>query len=170
MRPLIRKRNLDRCAHRACRRAPARPPAPARVPTIGPTFASLGVPEPVITVLAEAGITSPFPIQAATLPDSLAGRDILGRGQTGSGKTLAFSIPLTEALAGGRTAAGRPRGLVLVPTRELASQVCSVLEPLAEALGLSVVTIYGGVRTAGRSRRCASAPTSWSPAPAGSPT
>jgi superfamily II DNA/RNA helicase len=121
-----------------------RPPRPA-VPRIGPTFASLGVPEPVITVLAEAGITSPFPIQAATLPDALAGRDILGRGQTGSGKTLAFSIPLTEALAGGRTAAGRPRGLVLVPTRELASQVCSVLEPLAEALGLSVVTIYGGV-------------------------
>ena len=123
------------------RRHPRRP----AVPTIGPTFASLGVPEPVITVLAEAGITSPFPIQAATLPDALAGRDILGRGQTGSGKTLAFSIPLTEALAGGRTAAGRPRGLVLVPTRELASQVCSVLQPLAEALGLSVVTIYGGV-------------------------
>ena len=96
-------------------------------------------------MLAEAGITSPFPIQAATLPDALAGRDILGRGQTGSGKTLAFSIPLAEALAGGRTAAGRPRGLVLVPTRELASQVSSVLQPLAEALGLSVVTIYGGV-------------------------
>jgi superfamily II DNA/RNA helicase len=123
----------------------SRHPRRPAVPTIGPTFASLGVPEPVITVLAEAGITSPFPIQAATLPDALAGRDILGRGQTGSGKTLAFSIPLTEALAGGRTAAGRPRGLVLVPTRELASQVCSVLEPLAEALGLSVVTIYGGV-------------------------
>jgi len=114
-------------------------------PRIGPTFASLGVPAPLIAVLAQAGITGPFPIQAATLPDALAGRDILGRGQTGSGKTLAFSIPLTEALAGGRTAAGRPRGLVLVPTRELASQVCSVLEPLAEALGLSVVTIYGGV-------------------------
>jgi len=115
------------------------------VPTIGPTFASLGVPEPVITVLAEAGITTPFPIQAATLPDALAGRDILGRGQTGSGKTLAFSIPLAEALTGGRSAAGRPRGLVLVPTRELASQVSSVLQPLAEAMGLSVVTIYGGV-------------------------
>jgi superfamily II DNA/RNA helicase len=121
-----------------------RPGRPA-VPRIGPTFASLGVPEPVIAVLAKTGITSPFPIQAATLPDALAGRDILGRGQTGSGKTLAFSIPLAEALAGGRTAAGRPRGLVLVPTRELASQVSSVLQPLAEALGLSVVTIYGGV-------------------------
>ena len=126
----------------APRRRHPRHPA---IPTIGPTFASLGVPEPVITVLAEAGITSPFPIQAATLPDSLAGRDILGRGQTGSGKTLAFSIPLAEALAGGRTAAGRPRGLVLVPTRELASQVSAVLQPLAEAMGLSVVTIYGGV-------------------------
>ena len=126
----------------APRRGHPRRPA---VPTIGPTFASLGVPEPVITVLAEAGITTPFPIQAATLPDALAGRDILGRGQTGSGKTLAFSIPLAEALTGGRSAAGRPRGLVLVPTRELASQVSSVLQPLAEALGLSVVTIYGGV-------------------------
>jgi len=114
-------------------------------PRIGPTFASLGVPAPLIAVLAQAGITGPFPIQAATLPDALAGRDILGRGQTGSGKTLAFSIPLAEALAGGRTTAGRPRGLVLVPTRELASQVSSVLRPLAEAMGLSVVTIYGGV-------------------------
>ena len=113
-------------------------------PRIGPTFASLGVPAPVIAVLARAGITGPFPIQSATLPDSLAGRDILGRGQTGSGKTLAFSIPLVGALAGGRTTAGRPRGLVLVPTRELASQVSSVLRPLAEAMGLSVVTVYGG--------------------------
>ena len=114
-------------------------------PRIGPTFASLGVPAPLIAVLAQAGITGPFPIQAATLPDALAGRDILGRGQTGSGKTLAFGIPLVGALAGGRTTAGRPRGLVLVPTRELASQVSSVLWPLAEAMGLSVVTIYGGV-------------------------
>jgi superfamily II DNA/RNA helicase len=114
-------------------------------PRIGPTFADLGVPAPLIAVLAQAGITGPFPIQAATLPDSLAGRDVLGRGQTGSGKTLAFCIPLVEALAGGRTTAGRPRGLVLVPTRELASQVSSVLRPLAEAMGLSEVTIYGGV-------------------------
>ncbi|HEV8222165.1 MAG TPA: DEAD/DEAH box helicase [Streptosporangiaceae bacterium] len=121
-----------------------RPHQPA-VPRIGPTFASLGVPAPVIEVLARAGITGPFPIQSATLPDSLAGRDILGRGQTGSGKTLAFCIPLVEALADGHTMACRPRGLVLVPTRELASQVSSVLRPLAEAMGLSVVTIYGGI-------------------------
>ena len=110
----------------------------------GVTFTSLGVPPAVATVLADAGITSPFPIQAATLPDALAGRDVLGRGRTGSGKTLAFSIPLVAALAGGHTMACRPRGLVLVPTRELANQVQAVILPLAEAAGLSVVTIFGG--------------------------
>jgi superfamily II DNA/RNA helicase len=108
------------------------------------SFASLGVPAPVTGVLADAGITTPFPIQAATLPDALAGRDVLGRGRTGSGKTIAFSIPLVTALAGGHTMACRPRGLVLVPTRELASQVQAVLAPLAQALGLTVVTIFGG--------------------------
>lgn len=110
----------------------------------GVTFASLGVPTAVAAALADAGITSPFPIQAATLPDALAGRDILGRGRTGSGKTLAFSIPLVAALAGGHTMACRPRGLVLVPTRELANQVQAVLLPLAKAVGLSVVTVFGG--------------------------
>jgi superfamily II DNA/RNA helicase len=124
-------------ARRQRRREPA-------IPRIGPTFASLGVSAPIIAVLAQAGITDPFPIQAATLPDSLDGRDILGRGRTGSGKTLAFSIPLVAALADGYTMAGRPRGLVLVPTRELASQVHAVLSPLARAVGLSVATIYGG--------------------------
>jgi superfamily II DNA/RNA helicase len=99
---------------------------------------------PLIAVLSRAGITAPFPIQAAALPDALAGMDILGRGRTGSGKTLAFSIPLVTSLADGYTSACRPRGLVLVPTRELASQVQAVLEPLASALGLSVVTIFGG--------------------------
>ena len=108
------------------------------------SFASLGVPAPVTGVLADAGITTPFPIQAATLPDALAGRDVLGRGRTGSGKTIAFSIPLVTALAGGHTMACRPRGLVLVPTRELASQVQAVLAPLAQAVGLTVVTIFGG--------------------------
>jgi superfamily II DNA/RNA helicase len=98
-----------------------------------------------VAVLAEAGITTPFPIQAITLPDALAGLDILGRGQTGSGKTLSFSIPLAARLADGYTSACRPRGLVLVPTRELASQVQAVLAPLAQAVGLSVVAIYGGV-------------------------
>jgi superfamily II DNA/RNA helicase len=114
------------------------------IPRIGPTFASLGVPPTLITALAGAGITGPFPIQAATLPDALDGLDILGCGRTGSGKTLAFSIPLVATLAAGHTMACRPRGLVLVPTRELASQVHKVLAPLARAVDLSVITIYGG--------------------------
>jgi superfamily II DNA/RNA helicase len=108
------------------------------------SFASLGVPAPLVDALADAGITTTFHIQAATLPDALAGRDVLGRGRTGSGKTIAFGVPLIAALAGGHTMACRPRGLVLVPTRELASQVQSVLVPLARAVGLSVVTIFGG--------------------------
>jgi superfamily II DNA/RNA helicase len=95
-------------------------------------------------MLAGAGIMAPYPIQAATLPDALAGRDILGRGRTGSGKTLAFSIPLVAGLADGYTSAGRPPGLVLVPTRELASQVQTVLAPLARAMDLTVATIFGG--------------------------
>src|SRR5215472_1346645 len=110
----------------------------------GPTFTSLGVPAPLAAALAAAGIDAPFPIQAAVLPDALAGADILGRGRTGSGKTLAFGIPLVARLAGGHTSAGRPRGLVLVPTRELASQVQDVLRPLARAAGLSTTAIFGG--------------------------
>jgi superfamily II DNA/RNA helicase len=98
-----------------------------------------------VAVLEAEGITTPFPIQTATLPDALSGRDILGRGQTGSGKTLGFCIPLAARLADGYTSACRPRGLVLVPTRELASQVRAVLAPLAESVGLTVTTIYGGV-------------------------
>jgi superfamily II DNA/RNA helicase len=109
------------------------------------TFASLGVPASLVAVLDDDGITTPFPIQEATLPDALAGRDILGRAQTGSGKTLGFALPLVARLAGGRTAAGRPRGLVLVPTRELANQVNEVLRPLTKAMRLWVTTIYGGV-------------------------
>ena len=108
------------------------------------TFASLGVPAPLAAALAAAGIDAPFPIQAAVLPDALAGADILGRGRTGSGKTLGFCIPLVARLAGGHTSAGRPRGLVLVPTRELASQVQTVLRPLTRAASLSVATIFGG--------------------------
>ena len=110
----------------------------------GRTFASLGVPAPLAATLTAAGIDAPFPIQAAVLPDALAGADILGRGRTGSGKTLAFGIPLAARLAGEHTSAGRPRGLVLVPTRELASQVQDVLRPLAKAAGLRVATIFGG--------------------------
>jgi superfamily II DNA/RNA helicase len=109
------------------------------------SFAAAGVPAPLVAALAATGITTPFPIQAATLPDAMAGRDILGRGQTGSGKTLGFCIPLAAGLAEGYTSSCRPRGLVLVPTRELASQVRAVLAPLAESVGLSVATIYGGV-------------------------
>lgn len=113
-------------------------------PAAGVTFASLGVPAPLVAVLAATGITVPFPIQVATLPDALAGRDILGRAQTGSGKTLGFSLPMVARLADGYTMACRPRGLVLVPTRELATQVHGVLAPLARAAGLSVATVFGG--------------------------
>jgi superfamily II DNA/RNA helicase len=113
--------------------------------TADPTFAGLGVPAPLVEVLDEQGITAPFPVQAAALPDGLAGRDILGRAQTGSGKTLGFSLPLVSRLAGGSTLSARPRGLVLVPTRELAAQVTEVLKPLARVMGLRVTTIYGGV-------------------------
>jgi superfamily II DNA/RNA helicase len=118
-----------------------RPPTPRGARS----FAAAGVPAQLVAALAAAGITAPLPIQAATLPDALAGRDILGRGQTGSGKTLCFCIPLAARLADGHTSACRPRGLVLVPTRELASQVHAVLAPLAGSVGLSVATIYGGV-------------------------
>jgi superfamily II DNA/RNA helicase len=121
--------------------------APAASPT-GPravSFAAAGVPAPLVAALAAGGITTLFPIQAATLPDALSGRDILGRGQTGSGKTLGFCVPLAARLVDGYTSACRPRGLVLVPTRELASQVHAVLAPLAASVGLSVATIYGGV-------------------------
>ena len=113
-------------------------------PVSTPTFASLGVPASLVAVLAKSGITVPFPIQAATLPDAMAGRDILGRAQTGSGKTLGFSLPLVARLSDGYTMACRPRGLILVPTRELAAQVQGVLTPLAHAAGLKVAAIFGG--------------------------
>lgn len=109
------------------------------------TFADLGVPASLVRTLAESGITEPFPIQSATLPDALAGRDVLGRGKTGSGKTLAFSLPLAAALVGGQRTPNRPSGLVLAPTRELATQITATLEPLASACGLRVTTIFGGV-------------------------
>jgi superfamily II DNA/RNA helicase len=108
-------------------------------------FASLGVPNPLVRALREAGITTPFPIQAATIPDALAGRDVLGRGQTGSGKTLAFGLPLLARIAaGGRARPRQPKGLVLVPTRELAMQVNDVLTPLARTLKLFTKTAFGG--------------------------
>jgi len=114
--------------------------------TLTTSFSDLGVPRTLVATLGDNGITAPFPIQVDTLPDTLAGRDVLGRGRTGSGKTLAFSIPLTARLAGGSSrAAGRPRGLVLAPTRELATQIAATVEPLAHTTGLRVTTIFGGV-------------------------
>ncbi|WP_207454296.1 DEAD/DEAH box helicase [Herbiconiux sp. SYSU D00978] len=113
------------------------------------TFADLGVPAPLVAALAADGKTEAFPIQQDTLADTLSGRDVLGRGKTGSGKTLAFTIPLAAriggALGGGSRRAGRPLGLVLAPTRELATQISAVLAPLAEAYGLKHTTIFGGV-------------------------
>ncbi|NKX55256.1 DEAD/DEAH box helicase [Arthrobacter mobilis] len=113
------------------------------------SFAELGVSKPLVASLAAAGITDPFPIQSETLPDTLAGRDVLGRGRTGSGKTLAFSLPLVSRLAqreaARRRRPGRPLGLVLAPTRELATQINAVIEPLAGALGLNTTVVYGGV-------------------------
>lgn len=108
-------------------------------------FAELGVPSPLVAALAQRGITAPFPIQAATLGDSLAGRDVIGRGRTGSGKTVAFALPTVVAVAGHRRTPRKPHGLVLVPTRELAAQVAETLVPLATALGLRVTVIHGGV-------------------------
>ncbi len=111
------------------------------------TFHSFDIPAALAATLAGNGITTPTPIQQRTLPDALAGRDVLGRGQTGSGKTLAFGVPLVTRLAAVRrqAASGRPRGLILVPTRELATQVQAALAPIAGALGLRSVTIFGGV-------------------------
>ncbi len=125
---------------------PAIAPAhtPAGTPT-APTFAQLGVPASLVHALDAQGITEPFPIQAATLPDALNGRDVLGRGRTGSGKTLAFALPMVAALIGARAKANRPRALVLAPTRELANQIAATVHTLAEPVGLRVMTIYGGV-------------------------
>ncbi|MDP9182100.1 MAG: DEAD/DEAH box helicase [Actinomycetota bacterium] len=110
-----------------------------------PTFSALGVPTPLCAVLDQQGIATPFPIQAATLPDTLAGKDVLGRGRTGSGKTLAFSLPLVARLTGGRRTPRQARSLVLVPTRELANQVLAVVTPFAKAQGLTTAVMFGGV-------------------------
>ncbi|UXA04905.1 DEAD/DEAH box helicase [Mycobacterium sp. SMC-2] len=109
------------------------------------TFAHLGVSQPLVDALAKGGVHRPFPIQIETLPDTLAGRDVLGRGKTGSGKTLAFSIPLVSRLDAGDRRPGKPTGLVLAPTRELATQIAATIEPLAAVRGLRVTTIFGGV-------------------------
>jgi len=111
------------------------------------TFASLGVPESLTSILAASDITTPTPIQAATLPDSLAGRDVLGRGRTGSGKTYAFLLPLLTRLAASKTSrqSRKPRALIVAPTRELVSQIEAAMTPLARPLGIKSMTIFGGV-------------------------
>ncbi|MFF0416044.1 DEAD/DEAH box helicase [Kitasatospora sp. NPDC004745] len=117
--------------------------AEAAEPTI--TFGDLGLHDDVVRALAKRGVTTPFPIQAATIPDALAGKDVLGRGRTGSGKTLSFGLPLLTRLADGeRTRAKHPRGLILVPTRELAMQVADALEPFGSVLGLRLKVVCGG--------------------------
>ncbi|MFI5530436.1 DEAD/DEAH box helicase [Kitasatospora sp. NPDC051853] len=116
---------------------PARPPAA--------TFAELEMPKGLLSALGQQGVTEPFPIQSATLPDSLAGRDVLGRGRTGSGKTLAFGLSLLARTAGKRASARSPLALVLVPTRELAQQVTDALTPYATAVNLRIATVVGGM-------------------------
>ena len=126
--------------------APSTPSVPAAATDTGATcFADLGVPAMLVADLARQGITAPFPIQIATLPDTLAGLDVLGRGQTGSGKTLAFSLPLVARLAGGNRRPRQARALVLVPTRELANQVLAVVRPLAQTASLTSTVVFGGV-------------------------
>ncbi|MFD9811654.1 DEAD/DEAH box helicase [Streptomyces sp. NPDC059080] len=116
---------------------PALPPAE--------TFAELDMPSELLTSLTAQGVTAPFPIQAATLPNSLAGRDVLGRGRTGSGKTLAFGLALLARTAGRRAEPRQPLALVLVPTRELAQQVTDALTPYARSLTLRLATVVGGM-------------------------
>ncbi|RLP96384.1 DEAD/DEAH box helicase [Micromonospora sp. CV4] len=133
--------------------APAAADAALETPDAAPAevaehvdFAALGLPEPLVRALARQGITTPFEIQRATVPDALAGRDVLGRGQTGSGKTLAFGLPLLARVAAGQPARPmRPRALVLVPTRELAMQVNDALLPLGKAINVFLKTAVGGV-------------------------
>ncbi|GHA52339.1 RNA helicase [Streptomyces tauricus] len=120
---------------------PEIPETPA-VPEI--TFTDLGLPEGVVRKLSQNGVTSPFPIQAATIPDALAGKDILGRGRTGSGKTLSFGLPLLTQLSGGHTEKKKPRGIILTPTRELAMQVADALQPYGDVLGLKMKVVCGG--------------------------
>ncbi|MFJ2909546.1 DEAD/DEAH box helicase [Streptomyces sp. NPDC087228] len=108
------------------------------------TFADLGLPEGIVRKLAQNGVTAPFPIQAATIPDALAGKDILGRGRTGSGKTLSFGLPTLATLAGGHTEKKKPRAVILTPTRELAMQVADALQPYGDVLGLKMKVVCGG--------------------------
>jgi len=120
-------------------------PGPAQAPEhlgTDTTFAKLGVDDDLLDVLTADGITSPFPIQALCIPDAMSGRDVTGKAKTGSGKTLAFGLPIVQKID--KAQRGRPRALVLVPTRELANQVAEDLRPLIRARGLSLVAVYGG--------------------------
>ena len=125
---------------------PETAPAPetAEAEAAGVPFAELELPKELLGVLGEAGVRTAFPIQAATIPDALAGRDVLGRGRTGSGKTLAFGLPTLARLEGLRARPHKPLALVLVPTRELAMQVEDALRPYARSLRLRIRSVYGG--------------------------
>lgn len=114
-------------------------------PELSTSFAELGLPDAIVKSLASQGVREPFPIQAATIPDVLAGRDVLGRGPTGSGKTFAFGLPMLATLTGAASRPGHPRGLVLAPTRELAAQISDRLADPAAAIGLRVLEVVGGV-------------------------
>ena len=118
--------------------------APAPLSDPRPTSVFDTLPAELVAALAAQGITVPTPVQAAVLPDALAGRDILGRAQTGSGKTLAFGLPVLARLAGRKSRPGHPRAVIVLPTRELATQVARALQPLAHALRLKLTTVYGG--------------------------
>ncbi len=124
--------------------APATAESPEAAEAPEPTFSDLGLPEGVVRKLAQNGVTTPFPIQAATIPDALAGKDILGRGRTGSGKTLSFGLPTLATLAGGRTEKHKPRAVILTPTRELAMQVADALQPYGDVVGLRMKVVCGG--------------------------
>jgi superfamily II DNA/RNA helicase len=113
--------------------------------TVLPTFTSLDLPAALVSALARQEIVNPSPVQMAVIPDALAGRNVLGRARTGSGKTLAFGLPVLARLAGRTSRPKAPRGLILLPTRELATQVRSAMEPLAQKMGLRLTTVYGGV-------------------------
>ncbi|WP_127360034.1 DEAD/DEAH box helicase [Actinacidiphila soli] len=151
-----RNRSGGASAGRNPGRAPGRRPAAvqgefAMPVTITPAlpavaaFADLDMPSELLTTLTNQGVTEPFPIQAATLPNSLAGRDVLGRGRTGSGKTLAFGLALLARTAGQRAQPRQPVALILVPTRELAQQVTDALTPYAQSLKLRLATVVGGL-------------------------
>ncbi|CAG7573818.1 superfamily II DNA/RNA helicase [Barrientosiimonas humi] len=154
-RPQRRDDRDDRAPRREERDTPAAQTAPVETPAASSDepidmqdngFAALGLPDLIVERLARDGITKPFPIQAATIPDALAGRDVLGRGRTGSGKTLSFGLPtLARLAAGGKARPHQPRAIVLTPTRELAMQVSDALMPLVHVIGLRHKLVAGGM-------------------------